>query len=118
AVFINTRQNGDFQIARHGWLGDYNDPMTFLDLFTTDNGNNDAQWSSKDFDELIDKARLATDEGDRMAALHEAEKIIMEEVIMIPIFHDTENTMIKPYVKGLVKSLLGFTYYDKADIVK
>lgn len=118
AVFINTRQNGDFQIARHGWLGDYNDPMTFLDLFTTGNGNNDAQWSNQQFDELINKARLATDEAERMAALHEAEKLMMEDAIMIPILHYTENTMIKPYVKGLVKSMLGFTLYDKADIVK
>lgn len=118
AVFINTRQNGDFQIARHGWLGDYNDPMTFLDLFTTGNGNNDAQWSNQQFDQLIEKARMSTNEEERMAALHEAEKIIMEEVIMIPILHYTENTMIKPYVKGLVKSMLGFTYYDRADIVK
>jgi len=117
-VFINTRHNGDFQIARHDWLGDYNDPMTFLDLFTTGNGNNDTQWSNKDFDRLINKARLATDEGERMATLHEAEKMIMEDVIMIPILYYTENIMIKPYVKGLVKSMLGFTYYDKVDIVK
>lgn len=117
-VFIDTRHNGDFQIARHDWLGDYNDPMTFLDLFTTGNGNNDAQWSNKEFDKLINGARLATDESERMTILHEAEKIIMEDVIMIPILHYTENTMIKPYVKGLVKSMLGFTYYDRADIVK
>ncbi len=117
-VFIDTRHSGDFQIARHDWLGDYNDPMTFLDLFTTGNGNNDARWSSKDFDRLIDRARLAADESERMATLHEAEKMIMEDVIMIPILYYTENTLIKPYVKGMVKSMLGFTYYDKVDIVK
>lgn len=117
AVFINTRQNGDFQIARHGWLGDYNDAMTFLDLFTTGNGNNDAHWSNKQYDELIKQARLATDEGKRMEILHQAEKMIMEDAIMIPILHYTENCMIKPYVKGLVKSMLGFTYFDRAEIV-
>jgi oligopeptide transport system substrate-binding protein len=118
AVFINTRQNGDFQIARHGWIGDYNDAMTFLDLFTTGNGNNDAHWSNKQYDELIKQARLSTDEKERMRILHQAEKMIMEDAIMIPILHYTENCMIKPYVKGLVKSMLGFTYFDRAEIVK
>ncbi|MBF7082433.1 peptide ABC transporter substrate-binding protein [Desulfallas sp. Bu1-1] len=118
AVFINTRQNGDFQIARHGWIGDYNDAMTFLDLFTTGNGNNDAHWSNKQYDELIKQARLSTDEKERMRTLHQAEKMIMEDAIMIPILHYTENCMIKPYVKGLVKSMLGFTYFDRAEIVK
>jgi len=118
AVFVNTRQNGDFQVARHGWLGDYNDPMTFIDLFTTGNGNNDAQWSNKEFDALIDKARVATSEKERMEILHQAEKLFMDDVIMAPIFHYTENTLIKSYVKDLHKSPLGFTYFDKADIVK
>ncbi|WP_187142752.1 peptide ABC transporter substrate-binding protein [Thermanaerosceptrum fracticalcis] len=118
AVFVNTRQKGDFQIARHGWLGDYNDPMTFIDLFTTGNGNNDAQWSNKEFDKLIQKARLAANEKERMEILHKAEKLFLDDVIMIPIFHYTENTMIKSYIKNLHKSPLGFTYFDKAEIVK
>ena len=118
AVFVNNMQNGDFQIARNGWVGDYNDPMTFLDLFTTGNGNNDSQWSNKEFDELINQARMATEETERMAFLHKAEKIIMEEAILAPVLHYTENAMVKPYVKGLKQSILGFTYYDKADIVK
>lgn len=117
-VFLNNRQYGDFQIARHGWLGDYVDPMTFIDLFTTGNGNNDAQWSNLEFDALVKQARLTADEKERMEILHNAEKLFMEDVIMKPIFQYVEPTMIKPYVKGLVQSMLGFTYYDRADIVK
>ena len=118
AVFVNTRQKGDFQLARHGWLGDYNDPMTFIDLFTTGNGNNDAQWSNKEYDKLIQQSRLASTEKERMDILHKAEKIFLDDVIMIPVFHYTENTMIKSYVKDLHKSPLGFTFFDKADVVK
>jgi oligopeptide transport system substrate-binding protein len=118
AVFVNTRQKGDFQIARHGWLSDYNDPMSFIDLFTTGNGNNDAQWSNKEFDKLIQKARLAANEKERMEILHKAEKLFLDDVIMIPLFHYTENTMIKSYIKNLHKSPLGFTFFDKAEIVK
>ncbi|MCG8402075.1 MAG: peptide ABC transporter substrate-binding protein, partial [Firmicutes bacterium] len=117
-VFLDTRQNGDFQIARHGWVGDYMDAMTFINPFTTNNGNNNTQWSNKDFDEIVKKARLATDETQRMALLHEGEKLFLEDTIMIPILYYTENCMIKPYVKGLDKSMLGFTFFDKVDIEK
>jgi oligopeptide transport system substrate-binding protein len=117
-VFITTRQKGDFQIARNGWVADVTDPMTFLDLFTTGNGNNDTQWSNKEFDQLIQKARTASSEKERMPILHKAEDVMMEEMIMIPVFHYTENVMIKSYVKDLHKSPLGFTFFDTADIVK
>lgn len=116
AVFVNTRQNGDYQLARHGWLGDYTDPMTFIDLFTTGNGNNDTQWSNKEYDELVANARLATSETERMKLLHQGEKMILDDAIMIPVFHYTENAMIKPNIKNVHKSALGFTYFDRADI--
>lgn len=53
ATFLNTRKNGDYQVARNGWLGDYNDPISFLDMWITGGGNNDAQWSNAEFDSLI-----------------------------------------------------------------
>lgn len=115
-VFINTRQKGDFQLARHGWIADVTDPMTFLDLFTTGNGNNDAQWSNKEFDSLIQNARMASSEKDRIAMLHQAEDIMMEDMIMIPVFHYTENMMLKSNIKGLHKSPLGFTFFDSVEI--
>ena len=56
AVFLDTRQNGDYQIARHGWIGDYSDPMTFLDMWVTNGGNNDAGFSNAEYDSLIAEA--------------------------------------------------------------
>ena len=50
AVFQETRNNGDYQIARHGWLGDYTDPMTFLDMWVSESGQNDADWKNPEFD--------------------------------------------------------------------
>ena len=114
AVFIDSRQKGDFQIARHGWLGDYTYPMTFIDLFTTGNGNNDAQWSNPEFDKLINQIRIAPNEEERMKLMHQAEKMLLDDVIMIPMFYYTENSMIKSNIKGVHKSPLGFTYFDKA----
>jgi len=114
SVFIDSRQKGDFQIARHGWIGDYTYPMTFIDLFTTGNGNNDAQWSNPEFDKLIEKIRVAPDENERMKLMHQAEKLFLDDVIMIPMFYYTQNSLIKSNIKGIHKSPLGFTYFDKA----
>ena len=44
ATFLNTRKNGDYSVARNGWLGDYNDPISFLDMWITSSGNNDSQF--------------------------------------------------------------------------
>ena len=52
AVFLQTRKDGDYSIARNGWIGDYNDPMTFLDMWLTGGGNNDAQYVNPEYDEL------------------------------------------------------------------
>lgn len=118
AVLLNTLQNGDYQISRMCWYADYNDPMSFIDIFTSGNGNNFTQWGNREFDRLIRQSRLAAGEDERMEILHKAEKIFLDETIIIPIFHNTENTMIRPNIKDLHKSPLGFTFFDKADIVK
>ena len=60
-VFLNTRQQGEYQIARHGWNGDYVDPMTFLDLWVTGGGNNDAGFSNAEYDKLVAAAKVETD---------------------------------------------------------
>ena len=64
-VFIDTRNKGDYQVARHGWLADYNDPISFLDMWVTDGGNNDAQWSNTDYDKLISEIKTSTDNKER-----------------------------------------------------
>lgn len=61
AVFLSTRQNGEYQIARHGWIGDYSDPMTFLDMWVTGGGNNDCGFSNSEYDSLIAEAKVETD---------------------------------------------------------
>lgn len=117
-VFIDDLTNGNFQIARDSWIGDYIDAMNFLDLFTSNNDNNSSQWSNNEYDNLIQQARITADEKERMKLLHNAEKMIMNDTIMMPILYYTDTCMIKPYVKGLTKTMLGFTYYDKVKIAQ
>lgn len=107
AVFLNTRQQGDYQIARHGWIGDYVDPMTFLDLWTTDGGNNDTGFSNARYDELIAAAKVETDSEKRLEMLREAEDILMDEMPILPIYNYTTVTAANENVKGVRISTLG-----------
>ena len=107
AVFLNTRQQGDYEIARHGWVGDYIDPMTFLDLWTTDGGNNDAGFSNAEYDELIAAAKVETDSDKRNELLRQAEDILMDEMPILPIYYYTTVTAANENVKDVHISTLG-----------
>ena len=107
AVFLNTRQQGDYEIARHGWSGDYIDPMTFLDLWTTNGGNNDAGFSNAEYDELIAAAKVETDSAKRLEMLRQAEDILMDEMPILPIYYYTTVTAANENVKGVRISTLG-----------
>ena len=107
AVFLNTRQQGDYQIARHGWIGDYIDPMTFLDLWVTGGGNNDCGFSNARYDELIATAKVETDSAKRLEMLREAEDILMDEMPILPIYYYTTVTAANENVKGVRISTLG-----------
>ena len=115
-VFLNTRQQGGYQIARHGWLGDYVDPMTFLDLWVTGGGNNDAGYSNPKYDELVNGAKVEADVNKRWDMMKQAEDILMEDMPIIPLYFYNKTTGAKPEVKGVRVSMLGHVYFDKAYI--
>lgn len=110
AVFQDTRHQGNFQVARAGWIGDYEDPMTFLDLWLSYSGNNDAQWRVTAYDDLIESSKLATG-TDRDKLLYEAEQMIMDDLIVLPIYYYTHPIMVKEHVKGWYLSTLGHWYF-------
>jgi oligopeptide transport system substrate-binding protein len=86
-VYLKDVENKDYDVARAGWIGDYGDPMTFLDMWVTDGGNNNTGWSNTRYDELIEKARAELDLAKRAKILHEAEKIVVEdEFPILPLY--------------------------------
>ncbi len=107
AVFQDTRNNFQYSIARHGWIADYNDPMTFLDMWTTGNGQNNAGYSNKEYDKLIAQAKVELDDAKRTELLHKAEDILMDESPIIPLYYYTNVLCIDKNVKGTYKSPLG-----------
>lgn len=117
-VFLNTRQEGQYEIARHGWSGDYVDPMTFLDLWLTGGGNNDAGYSNAEYDALVNQAKAEGDEAKRWELMRQAEDILMEEMPIIPLYYYTKVKAAKPEVKGVRVSTLGHVFFDQAYIEK
>lgn len=108
-AFLETRKNGDFQVARNGWIADYNDPISFLDMWLTGGGNNDGQYSNPEYDAAIKEAKSSADPAVRMAAMHRAEDIIMgEDWALGPIYFYTNSYMLKENIKGAFYTPLGY----------
>ena len=111
AVFIDTRHKGSYSVARHGWLADYNDPASYLTLWMTGDGNNDAKYSNKQYDALIKKALSTDDNKVRMPAMHDAEKILMNDMPIAPLFFYTHPYLMNTNLKNFYESPLGFDYF-------
>lgn len=117
-VFQQTRNDKKFEIARDGWVGDYNDPMTFMDMLEAKSGQNNSGYNNPEYDKLVDVAKVEVDANKRQELLHQAEDVLMEDMPVIPIYYDTQPMGIQSYVKGLKTSPLGFMYFDKVTIEK
>ncbi len=139
ATFLNTRKQGDFSLARNGWLGDYNDPISFLDMWTTSSGNNDVQFGKGDnanvaiysldltpygldtkvengtwaetYDVLISAIKTCTDAENRYAMMHLAEDMLMETGCLCPLYFYTDLYMLDSSVHGFFSSPLGYKYF-------
>lgn len=100
-TYLERVDNGNYDIARAGWIGDYNDPMTFLNMWVTGNGNNDTGWSNEKYDSLIEEAKQTADPDKRLSTLQEAESLLMEKGPVIPIYDYTSNMLIdRDRIKG------------------
>ena len=114
-VKLDREKAGDFQISRAGWVGDYADPMTFM-LWETDGAYNDADWSNKEYDKYLNEAKTTVDAEKRMAALHNAEKVLMDEMPVLPIYFYTSPYTVKSNVTGVympINEYPNFIYADK-----
>ncbi|MBR3077672.1 MAG: peptide ABC transporter substrate-binding protein [Oscillospiraceae bacterium] len=138
-TFLNTRKEGNYSIARNGWLADYNDPICFLDMWTTGSGNNDVQFGKgahKDaaiysldlsdlgfdvkvengtwadtYDVLIKTIKSCTDNAKRYELMHRAEDLLMSTGCICPLYFYTDTYMISKNVKGFFANPLGYKYF-------
>ena len=107
--FTPARRAGEFDVARNGWVMDYNDPSNLIELFETDNGNNDGKYANPDFDAAVEGSRVA-DASEHFAKLHEAEDILMEDMGCIPVAYYNDFWLQTPSLKGTWHSPYGYWY--------
>ena len=144
ATFLETRKNGDYSVARNGWVADYNDPICFLDMWTSGSGNNDVQYGkgahaelkmynldltpygydvkvengtwAETYDVLITKIKSCTDSNNRYAMMHLAEDMLMETGCIVPLYYYTDLYMIDDSVNGFYSNPLGYKYFMNTDV--
>ena len=116
--FTPMRRNGEYDVARNGWVGDYSDPSNMLDLLYSTNGNNDGKANNADFDAAMDLSRTTLDTAERFAALHEAEDILMEETLCIPIAYYNDFWLQSEKITGSWHSAYGYWHLMYADIAE
>ena len=109
--FTPARRAGEYDVARNGWVMDYNDPSNMLDLFCSGNGNNDGKYSNPEFDAAIDASRVA-DVSEHFAQLHKAEDILMEDTGCLPIAYYNDYWLQSSSLKGIWHNPYGYWYFQ------
>ncbi|WP_315310960.1 peptide ABC transporter substrate-binding protein [Pantoea vagans] len=99
-TYIDSRNSGNFDVIRASWVGDYNEPSTFLNLLTSGNSSNISRFSNADYDAVIAKASKETSDQARNSDYNRAEQILAEQTPIAPIYQYTNGRLIKPWVKG------------------
>ena len=107
--FTAARRAGEYDVARNGWVMDYNDPSNMIELFSTGNGNNDGKYSNADFDAAMEASKVA-DVTEHFAQLHKAEDILMEDMGCIPVAYYNDFWLQSPALKGTWHSPYGYWY--------
>ena len=119
ALLGQTLLDKNFMIGRLYWSADYSDPMSMMSLFTSYNTQNNGGYSNKRYDDLIGQAMSTDDNNIRMKAMHEAEKILIEEDMgAIPLYFFTEPLLVNPKLKDVVYNPLGFHKFFYAYLEK
>ena len=138
-TFLNTRKDGGYTIARNGWLADYNDPISFLDMWITVSGNNDVQFGkdahadiamynldltdlgydvkvengtwAETYDVLIGLVKSCTDTATRYELMHRAEDLLMSTGCITPLYFYTDIYMLDDAVEGFFSNPLGYKFF-------
>lgn len=112
-VLLKNRSSMNYQVQRAGWGADYNDPMTYMDMFVTKGGQNSTGFASPEYDALIKKAYASGDQQERIDAMKEAEAILMDQMPIMPIYYYSNVYMLKPGFKNIFLDYKGDIDYTR-----
>ena len=104
--FLNSVENLDYSLSRASWIGDYRDPSTFLDIFTSESGNNRTGWKHANYDALVEAAQRTAPGKSRDALFQRAERLLLDEAPIIPIYFYVRSLLIHPSVRGWHPNIL------------
>lgn len=110
---LHTQQ---YDIARAGWYGDYHDPTTFTDKYKSDSDENDSKWTSAEYDRLCAEAQREADPRRRMGLLSQAEKILLHEAPIIPLFTYVNAYLFRPQVNGIALAANGTVMFNGVQV--
>ena len=116
--FIPQRRSGNYQIARDGWVLDYNDPSNLLECAYSTNGNNSSRYKNPEYDALLDKAANETDAKTRFGYLHQAEELLLKDTGVIPLMYQNETYLQKDNIKDSFYTSDGIWHFEYADIAE
>ncbi len=105
-VFLDSLNRIEFDIGRAGWVGDYLDPSTFLDLWLSTSGNNSTGFENAEYDRLMDRAARSFDPEERMELFQQAEAVLLDELPVLPIYYYVSSKLIRESVQGWYPNLL------------
>lgn len=117
-VKLDREKSGDYQISRAGWIGDFMDPMTFLDLWASDSSFNDVNYNNPEYDALLKEAKSTIDQNVRMESMRKAEKMLMEDMPVLPVYFYTQPYTVKSNVSGIIKVPVRYPVITYADITE
>lgn len=117
-VFLADQRARQLQISRSTIPADYGDPLNYLELFVTDHPGNRINYSNKEYDALVEKIRNTADEKERFQLMHDAEKMFMDDMPLVPIYFGTKVFMDQPNVKGIIRHPVGTLDFKWAEISK
>ena len=115
-VKLDREKAGDYDISRAGWIGDYMDPITFIDLWETSSSFNDVKYSNKEYDKLAKIAKTSGDPKERFDAMKKAEVMVMDDMAVIPVYFYTLPYAQKPYMTGVYKPAINYPKLMYADM--
>jgi oligopeptide transport system substrate-binding protein len=117
-VYLQSQQNLEYDVCRAGWTADYEDPMSFLDIWTTTNGQNQTGWGTPEYDGLIAAAQACADQKERLALLKKAETLLLEEMPVIPIYFRVNTYLVHGDVKGWMPTPLNNHPFKHVDLLE
>lgn len=111
-VFFSTVSEGNFMVAKASWIADYSDPQTFLDVFY--DPDNDARWHNEEYNALMKEVHSTNDQAVRMAKMHQAEQLLLDEGVVIPIYFSTQPYVANNRIADYIVSSLGTIDFKEA----